>query len=124
MGVFLILDSTRAEDFARGRQMLEITRSFGLPVVIIANKQDCDGVLTPDDIRGQLDMPETIPVMPAVATTGDGVFEAFETLIDMVMEVGKMPASSTSEMLGKVLAISGRLAMLRRARWQRGTVFS
>ena len=88
MGVFLILDSTRAEDFARGRQMLEITRSFGLPVVIIANKQDRDGALTPEDIRGKLDMPENILVTPAVAATGEGVFEAFETLIDMVMEVG------------------------------------
>jgi len=88
MGVFLILDSTRAEDFARGMQMLEITRSFGLPVVIIANKQDFDGALSPEDIRGTLDMPENILVMPAVATTGEGVFEAFETLIDMVMEVG------------------------------------
>ncbi len=88
MGVFLVLDSTRAEDFARGRQMLEITRSFGLPVVIVANKQDRDGALTPEDIRGKLDMPENIPVMSAVATTGEGVFEAFETLIDMVMEVG------------------------------------
>jgi small GTP-binding protein len=88
MGVFLVLDSTRAEDFARGKQMLEITRSFGLPVVIIANKQDCDGTLTLEDIRGQLDMPENMVIMPAVATTGEGVFEAFETLIDMVMEVG------------------------------------
>ncbi|MEA1965804.1 MAG: GTP-binding protein [Methanosarcinales archaeon] len=88
MGVFLILDSTRAEDFARGRQMLEITRSFGLPVVIIANKQDRDGALTPEDVRGKLDMPENVLVMPAVAATGEGVFEAFETLIDMVMEVG------------------------------------
>jgi len=88
MGVFLILDSTRAEDFARGRQMLEITRSFGLPVVIIANKQDRAGALTPENIRGKLDMPENVLVMPAVAATGEGVFEAFETLIDMVMEVG------------------------------------
>jgi len=88
MGVFLILDSTRAEDFARGRQMLKITRSFGLPVVIIANKQDRDGALTPEDVRGKLDMPENVLVMPAVAATGEGVFEAFETLIDMVMEVG------------------------------------
>lgn len=88
MGVFLVLDSTRAEDFARGRQMLEITRSFGLPVVIIANKQDCDGALTSEDIRGKLNMPENVLILPAVATTGEGVFEAFETLIDMVMEVG------------------------------------
>jgi len=88
MGVFLVLDSTRSEDFARGRQMLEITRSFGLPVVIVANKQDCDGALTSEDIRDKLDMPENVLILPAVATTGEGVFEAFETLIDMVMEVG------------------------------------
>ncbi len=88
MGVFLVLDSTRAEDFARGRQMLEITRSFGLPVVIVANKQDCDDALTSEDIRGKLNMPENVLILPAVATTGEGVFEAFETLVDMVMEVG------------------------------------
>ncbi len=88
MGVFLVLDSTRAEDFARGSQMLEITRSFGLPVVIVANKQDCYGALTSEDIRGKFNMSENVLILPAVATTGEGVFEAFETLIDMIMEVG------------------------------------
>lgn len=87
MGIFLILDSTKTDDFVRGRHMLGITESSGLPVVIIANKQDMQGALMPEDIRGKLAMSENVPILPAVATTGDGVFEAFERLVEMVMEV-------------------------------------
>ena len=47
MGVFLIVDSTNPTDFIRAKQMLEITKSYGLPYVIIANKQDLAGALTP-----------------------------------------------------------------------------
>jgi len=87
MGVFLVLDSTNAADFVRGKRMLEITMSFGLPIVIIANKQDLQGALTPEEIRKKLSMPTNVPIMPVIATNRDGVFEAFETLVDMVMEV-------------------------------------
>ncbi|MEA1944771.1 MAG: ATPase domain-containing protein [Euryarchaeota archaeon] len=87
MGIFLVLDSTNAADFVRGKRMLEITMSFGLPIVIIANKQDMQDALTPEEIRKKLSMPENVPIMPSIATTRDGVFEAFETLLDMVMEV-------------------------------------
>lgn len=86
MGVFLVLDSTEPNGFARGKNMLEIARSFGLPTMVIANKQDMDGALTPEEIREILDMPENVPIMPVVATAREGVFEAFETLIEMVME--------------------------------------
>ncbi|MHC1574981.1 MAG: ATPase domain-containing protein [Candidatus Methanogasteraceae archaeon] len=87
MGIFLILDSTNTADFERGKRMLEITESFGLPVVIVANKQDLAEALTPEEIRRELDMPVNVRIMPAVAATGEGVFEAFETLVDRVMEV-------------------------------------
>lgn len=85
MGVFLVLDSTEPSGFARGENMLKIARSYGLPTVIIANKQDVEGALTPEEIREMLDMPENAPIMPVVATAREGVFEAFETLIGMVM---------------------------------------
>jgi len=87
MGVFLVLDSANAAGFARGERMLEITKSFGLPVVVIANKQDLPNALAPDEIKTRLDIPESVPIMPAVASASEGVFEAFETLVDMVMAV-------------------------------------
>ncbi len=90
MGVFLILDSTNTADFVRARHMLEITESIGLPVVIVANKQDMEGALAPEEIRRELGMTGDMPIMPVVATSREGVFEAFDVLVDRVMEAGSI----------------------------------
>lgn len=84
MGVFLVVDSTNPADFIRAKHMLEITKSYGLPYVIVANKQDSPGALSPEEIRMQFNLPEDVPVVPAVAKDKLGVFEAFEVLIDKI----------------------------------------
>jgi len=84
MGVFLIVDSTNPTDFIRAKQMLEITKSYGLPYVIIANKQDLAGALVPEDIRTQFNLPLDVPIVPVVAKDKKGVFEAFEVLIEKI----------------------------------------
>jgi len=87
MGVFLVVDSTKPEEYGRAKKMLESTETFGLPYVVIANKQDMKGALKPDELRKAMKLPKDVPVLPAVATEKKGVFEAFETLIDMITEV-------------------------------------
>jgi len=84
MGVFLIVDSTNPIDFIRAKQMLEITKSYGLPYVIIANKQDLAGALAPEEIRIQFNLPPDVPIVPVVAKDKKGIFEAFEVLIDKI----------------------------------------
>lgn len=84
MGVFLVVDSTNPADFVRAKHMLEITKSYGLPYVIVANKQDSPGALSPEEIRIQFNLPEDVSVVPAVAKDKLGVFEAFEVLIDKI----------------------------------------
>lgn len=84
MGVFLVVDSTNPSDFVRAKQMLEITKSYGLPYVVVANKQDSPGALTPEEIKKQFNLPDDVPVVPAVAKDKKGVFEAFEVLIDKI----------------------------------------
>ncbi|VVB93206.1 Circadian clock protein kinase KaiC [uncultured archaeon] len=84
MGVFLVVDSTNPRDFARANQMLDITKSYGLPYIVIANKQDLDGALSPEEIRKMFNLPKDIPVIPSVAKDKSGVFEAFEVLIDKI----------------------------------------
>ncbi len=84
MGVFLVVDSTNPENFNRAQQMLEITTGYGLPYVIIANKQDMQDAISTDDIRKQLNIPEEIPVVSTIATEKKGVFEAFELLVDKI----------------------------------------
>lgn len=84
MGVFLILDSTNPKDFIRAKKMLEIIKSYGLPYIVIANKQDLAGALETDEIREQFKLSNDIPVVPAVAKDKIGVFEAFEVLIEKI----------------------------------------
>ncbi|MFA4957407.1 MAG: ATPase domain-containing protein [Candidatus Methanoperedens sp.] len=84
MGVFLVVDSTNPSDFVRAKHMLDITKSYGLPYVIIANKQDLPGALKPEEIREQFHLPEDVPVVAVVAKDKKGVYEAFEVLIDRI----------------------------------------
>ncbi|MDY6964924.1 MAG: ATPase domain-containing protein [Halobacteriota archaeon] len=85
MGVFLLIDSTKPTETARAKQMLEITKTFGLPSVIVANKQDMEDALSIDEIRENMKLPEDIPIVPVVAKEKKGVTEAFEILIDRIM---------------------------------------
>jgi len=84
MGVFLVVDSTNPSDFVRAKHMLDITKSYGLPYVIIANKQDLPGALKPEEIREQFHLPVDVPVVAVVAKDKKGVYEAFEVLIDRI----------------------------------------
>jgi small GTP-binding protein len=84
MGVFLVVDSTNPSDFVRAKHMLDITKSYGLPYVIIANKQDLPGALKPEDIRERFHLPGDVPVVAVVAKDKKGVYEAFEVLIDRI----------------------------------------
>lgn len=85
MGIFLVVDSTNPADFIRAKQMLEITKSYGLPFVVVANKQDLAGALKPEEIRKQFNLPQEVSIIPAVAKDKIGVFEAFEVLIEKIM---------------------------------------
>lgn len=84
MGIFLLVDSTKPEDFARAKEMLDETRTTGLPYVIVANKQDMEGALSPEEIRKRMNITEKVPVIPTVATEKKGVFKAFEILVDTI----------------------------------------
>jgi signal recognition particle receptor subunit beta len=64
--------------------MLEITMSYGLPYVIVANKQDLPGALSPEEVRKQFNIPSDVAVVPVVAKDKTGVFEALDVLMEKI----------------------------------------
>ncbi len=88
MGLFLILDSTAPQDFPRAKKMLELTKGYGLPFIVVANKQDMEGAMSIDEIREKMNVGEEVMIIPAVAVEKKGILEAFEKMIDMVTETG------------------------------------
>ena len=86
MGLFLVLDSTVPQDFPRAKKMLELTKGYGLPFIVVANKQDQENALSIEEIRKKMNIGKDVIIMPTVAKEKKGILEAFEMMIDMVTE--------------------------------------
>jgi hypothetical protein len=67
IGVFLVVDSTKPEQFPRAIEMLRKTEAYGLPIVVIANKADLKGALKLDEIREKLHLDNEIGLVQTFA---------------------------------------------------------
>ena len=61
VGAFILVDSTAEQTFARAKEMIRKTRSESIPKIIVANKQDLDGALSPDEIREKMKLDKKHP---------------------------------------------------------------
>jgi len=86
MGVFFIVDATKPKDIIKAKEMLHTTKVYGLPYVFVANKQDLPGALSAEEIRRSFALPDDVDIVETVAIDGTGVIEAFERLLDRIME--------------------------------------
>jgi len=67
LGVIVVVDSTDPDSFPRVKEMLAKTRAAGLPYVIVANKADLPGALSPEEIRERMKLPKDVPIIPVTA---------------------------------------------------------
>lgn len=81
-GIFLVIDSTKPEEFESAKKMVEKFKN--IPIVIVANKQDLEGALKKEGIKQRLKLDAEI--VETVAKEGKGVFEAFEKLVGKILE--------------------------------------
>jgi len=84
VGAFILIDSTAPESFARAKEMIRKTRAEAIPKVVVANKQDLPGALSPEEIRAKMKLGEDVPIVPASVTEGWGVMEALDTLLGLL----------------------------------------
>jgi signal recognition particle receptor subunit beta len=77
-------DSMRA--FARLRGSLK-QRKTAIPVVVQVNKQDVEGALDPERMKKRLKLGEDVPVLPAVASLGQGVKETLAMATRQALQV-------------------------------------
>ncbi|MGC8682084.1 MAG: GTP-binding protein [Candidatus Acidifodinimicrobium sp.] len=67
IGVILVVDATDEKGFPRAIEMLRKTETYGLPIVVVANKYDLKGALKVDEIKERLHLGESVPIVPTVA---------------------------------------------------------
>ena len=84
VGAFILIDSSEPETFGRAKEMINKTQAEAIPKVIIANKQDLKGALSPDKIREAMKIDNNIPIVPAIVTQNNGVELALDTLLKIL----------------------------------------
>jgi small GTP-binding protein len=84
VGAFIIVDSTAQQTFARAKEMIRKTRSESIPKIIVANKQDLEGALSPDEIREKMKLDKNIPIIPTVISEKKGIEDALDALLKIL----------------------------------------
>src|SRR5438046_992188 len=85
-GILLVIDATHPDELPRPKQMLDLVGPR-IPFVVLENKSDLAGALSPSDISRRMDLPPDTPVMPTVATESRGVRDALLILAEMIIGV-------------------------------------
>jgi small GTP-binding protein len=84
VGAFILVDSTEPQTFARAKEMINKTQSEAIPKIIVANKQDLPGALSPEQIRETMKLDKSIPIIPTIVNENTGVEEALDTLLNLL----------------------------------------
>jgi ADP-ribosylation factor-like protein 4 len=95
-----VLDSVDSERMEEAK--LELARTAkspdnaGVPILVLANKQDLPGAKSPEEIEKALGLLELgqqnhfYHVQPACAIIGDGLDEGLDTLYEMIVKKRKL----------------------------------
>lgn len=84
VGAFIVVDSTIPETFGRAKEMISKCRAEAIPKVIIANKQDMENALSPEEIREKMKLNKDIPIIPASMKEKEGIDNAMDTLLGLL----------------------------------------
>lgn len=84
VGAFILVDSSAPQTFARAKEMINKTQAEAIPKIIVANKQDIPGALSPDEIRENMKLDKSIPIVPTVIKDNKGVDESLDALLTIL----------------------------------------
>ena len=84
VGAFILVDSSAPETFGRAKAMINKTQAEAIPKIIVANKQDLPGALSPEKIRDIMKLDKTIPIVPTIVIEDNGVQVALDTLLKLL----------------------------------------
>ncbi|KAJ8682764.1 hypothetical protein QAD02_018556 [Eretmocerus hayati] len=99
-GIIFVVDSCDTERLEEAK--MELTRTArspdnaGVPILILANKQDLPGAKEVEELEKQLGVLElcsgssSVKVQPACAITGEGLHEGLDTLYQLILKRRKL----------------------------------
>ncbi|MBN8637763.1 MAG: hypothetical protein J0M07_20760 [Anaerolineae bacterium] len=103
IGFIVMVDSTQP-DLSTAAMMIERYAGYGAPrisILVAANKQDAPEARSIDDLRVALNLPDTIPIVPCIATDLQSVKQVFLTAVENRLSPDEYQAACTN--LGVVI---------------------
>lgn len=85
LGVILVVDSTKPEDFPRAKEMLRKAGVYGLPYIVAANKQDLPNALTVEQVRERMMIPDNVIIIGTVAMDKTSTLKVLDRLLKKVI---------------------------------------
>lgn len=85
LGVVLVVDSTKPEEFPRAKEMMHKAGVYGLPYVVAANKQDLPNALSVEQVRERMKIPGDVVIVGTVAMDKVSVLKVLDVLLDKIM---------------------------------------
>lgn len=84
-GYIFMLDSTNSQLWTDTIEQIKMFIELNpAPFILVANKQDLEGAMTPEVIREELGVPEFIPIVPCVAVDRAQTLNAMRILIEII----------------------------------------
>jgi small GTP-binding protein len=85
LGALLVVDSTRPDEFPRAKEMMQKAGVYGLPYVVVANKQDLPNALPIEEVRKKMNISNDIVIVGTVGTDKTSVLKALDILLDKIL---------------------------------------
>jgi len=110
LGIIFVVDSCDCERFEEAKielsRIAKNTETLGVPIVIIANKQDLPGARSCAELERSLGLHElssTHPwtIQPAIALIGEGLFESLNSLYGQMLSIKKSKSKNKNKSNGK-----------------------
>lgn len=87
-GYVVLINSTRAADLVHARHIIDfLGERIPVPCVVAANFQDQKGAMSPGEVRENLGLEATVPIVPCMATNPESVREVLVALFNRICAV-------------------------------------
>jgi signal recognition particle receptor subunit beta len=89
LGVILVIDSTKPEEFLRAKEMMLKAKVHGLPYVVAANKQDLPSAVSVGEIKTKMNIPHDVEVIGTVGNDKSTITSVLDILIEKILNGAK-----------------------------------
>ncbi|MBC7252331.1 MAG: ATP/GTP-binding protein [Anaerolineae bacterium] len=84
-GFAVLVDSTEPKTFREAKRLIKLfSRYNSVPYVVVANKQDLAGAVSPAELRRVLNLDGRVQVVPCIATRKRDVRSVLQSLLELI----------------------------------------